>query len=194
MAATNRSYITIVSGLPRSGTSLMMQMLAAGGMPVLTDQLRIPDEDNPRGYYEFEPVKTTRQDPSWLTEAPAKAVKMVHLLLYDLPVAYTYRVIFMRRKLDEVLASQRAMLNRQGKQGASLSDDRLGKVFQDQLDKCAEWLRRQTNFSVLYVSYNDLLARPADATAALNQFLDGGLDAGAMTNAVDPSLHRAGRR
>src|SRR5262245_41311102 len=114
MTTIDRAYVTVVSGLPRSGTSLMMQMLAAGGMAVLTDELRGPDPDNPRGYYEFEPVKRTRHDPSWLVGAPGKAVKLVHLLLYDLPAEYSYRVIFMKRRLSEVLASQRAMLDRQG--------------------------------------------------------------------------------
>ena len=97
--------ITIVSGLPRSGTSLMMQMLEAGGMPVLTDGIRDADEDNPRGYYELEAVKRTKDDPAWLHGAPGKVVKMIYLLLYDLPTTYNYRIIFMRRPLSEVVAS-----------------------------------------------------------------------------------------
>src|ERR1022692_2693155 len=96
------SFVTVVSGIPRSGTSLMMQMLAAGGMPVLAGELRAPDEDNPRGYFEFEPVKRTKRDPAWLREAPGKAVKVVYLLLRDLPAGYDYRVIVMRRDLNDV--------------------------------------------------------------------------------------------
>src|SRR5438046_6429896 len=110
-----KSYITVVSGLPRSGTSLMMQMLRAGGMPVRTDGFRKADEDNPRGYLEYEPVKRTREDSSWVSDAVGKAVKVVYLLLRDLPDGFDYRVILMRRSLREVLASQSAMLMRSGR-------------------------------------------------------------------------------
>ena len=96
-----RNYITIVSGLPRSGTSMMMQMIHNGGIPALTDEVRVADEDNPKGYFEFEPVKKTKEDPSWVPQAVGKVVKMVHLLLLDLPLEQSYRVIFMRRSLDE---------------------------------------------------------------------------------------------
>ena len=106
------SFVTLVSGLPRSGTSMMMQMLHAGGIPAVTDNIRLADKDNERGYYELEAVKRTKDDASWLRDAPGKAVKVIYLLLYDLPTDYTYRVIFMNRNLDEVLASQRAMLER----------------------------------------------------------------------------------
>ena len=112
MTTKNNAEIIIVSGLPRSGTSMMMRMLEAGGIPPLIDNLRRPNEDNPGGYYEFEPVKRTKQDPSWLTTAGGKVVKMVYRLLYDLPTGYEYRVIMMRRTLEEVLASQEAMLKR----------------------------------------------------------------------------------
>jgi hypothetical protein len=188
--APTRSYLTIVSGLPRSGTSLMMQMLVAGGIPALTDGIRQPDEDNPRGYYEFEPVKHTRVDPSWLAAAAGKAVKMVHLLLYDLPAGHSFHVIFMKRRLEEVLASQRTMLERQGKKGADLSASRLGEVFQGQLNKLDVWLAEQRNFSVRHINYNELIADPAAGVEAINQFLDGGLDTIAMAKAVDPLLYR----
>src|SRR5262249_30630691 len=102
--------IIIVSGLPRSGTSLMMQMLDGGGVPVLTDNIRAADTDNPRGYYEFEPVKATKRDATWLPAARGKAVKMVSQLLYHLPPGETYRVLFLERDLEEVLASQEKML------------------------------------------------------------------------------------
>ena len=168
----------------------MMQMLAAGGMPVLTDELRGPDPDNPRGYYEFEPVKRTRHDPSWLVGAGGKAVKLVHLLLYDLPAEYSYRVIFMKRRLSEVLASQRAMLDRQGKKGANLSDARLGEIYESQLSKLQSWLNQQSNFSVLSIDYNELIADPRIATDAIESFLEGGLDTISMMKMVEPSLYR----
>jgi len=106
--------VIVVSGLPRSGTSMMMQMLDAGGVEVLTDNLRLPDEDNPKGYYEYEAVKATAEDPSWLDDAGGRAVKMVYRLLYDLPADRRYRVVFMKRDLEEVIKSQEVMLGSSG--------------------------------------------------------------------------------
>ena len=120
---SERDFVTIVSGLPRSGTSLMMQMLTAGGIPALTDQARAPDESNPRGYFELEAVKETGgADRAWLADARGKAVKVIHFLLQQLPVdgSVAFRVILMQRTMNEVLASQRKMLARQGKPGAIL--------------------------------------------------------------------------
>ena len=109
------STIIIVSGLPRSGTSLMMQMLQNGGVGVLTDNIRAADDDNPRGYYELDRVKTISHDASWLPDAHGKAFKAVSLLLYDLPASERYRIILMDRDLDEVLHSQETMLKRLGR-------------------------------------------------------------------------------
>ncbi len=184
------SFITIVSGLPRSGTSMMMQLIEAGGIPALTDHLRTKDEDNPKGYYEFEPVKRTRDDPSWVPSARGKVVKMVYLLLYDLPDAYEYRVIFMRRDLDEVLASQKVMLQRSGKQGAQISDDELKKLFKEQLDKFDQWVAARKNFSILPVDYKDMITAPRPQCERINGFLGGAIDCDAATAAVDPSLYR----
>jgi len=184
------STITVVSGLPRSGTSLMMQMLSAGGLPILSDGIRAPDDDNPRGYYEFEPVKKTRQDTSWLRLAAGKAVKMVHLLLRDLPPSHEYRVILLNRDLDEVLASQRTMLERSGKKGADLPPERLAAVFRQQLTQLDSWLAQQPNFRVLKVSHRECIQNPASVASAVNQFLDGGLDETAMAAVIDPELYR----
>jgi hypothetical protein len=189
--------VTIVSGLPRSGTSMMMQMLSAGGMPALADHLRRPDEDNPRGYYEFEPVKQLAQDCSWLDEAQGKVVKMVYRLLYDLPRDHTYRVIFMRRELHEVIASQEVMLERQGKAGKPTThrgeqpdDDLLADIYRRQLDEVMSWLRNQPNFSVMYVDYAGVLSDPQETVHELNRFLDGRLDVDAMLQVPDWSLYR----
>jgi hypothetical protein len=182
--------VTVVSGLPRSGTSLMMQILKAGGLPLLTDQGRAADADNPRGYFEYEPVKATRQDPSWVAAAVGKAVKVVHLLLYDLPADFAYRVLFMRRDLEEVLASQRAMLRRQGKEGARLSDDQLAAAFQKQLRQLEEWLSFQPHFTVLFVGHRDLLQDPSRTLAEVRTFLGEPLDVAAMERAIDPTLYR----
>jgi LPS sulfotransferase NodH len=184
------SFVTIVSGLPRSGTSLMMQMLSAGGIPALTDQVRAADEDNPRGYLEFERVKQIRQDKSWLNDATGKVVKMVHLLLYDLPQDRPYRVVFMRRNLDEVLASQRKMLARQGKAGAQIPEDQLRKVFEDQVQRVTSWIKSQPNMKSIEVTYHELIADPRGHAARLNDFLGGELNLDAMVAAVDPNLYR----
>ena len=168
----------------------MMQMLSAGGLPALTDQVRAADEDNPRGYLEFERVKQIRQDKAWLNEAAGKAVKMVHLLLYDLPQDRPYRVVFMRRNLAEVLASQRKMLARQGKAGAQMPEEQLRSVFEDQVKKVTSWMKSQPNMKSIDVTYHELIADPRGHAERLNEFLGGGLDVDAMVGAVDPNLYR----
>jgi len=188
---TTTDFIAIVSGLPRSGTSLMMQMLLAGGMPILTDGRRAADEDNPKGYWEFEPVKNTRVSCDWLRQAQGKAVKMVHLLLTDLPrEGYFYRVLLMKRRMAEVLASQRVMLQRQGKSGAALSEEQLSQVFLRQMERVENWLKEQPHFAVLSVDYNALIANPMPQAAAINEFLGGALDSGRMIQAVNSRLYR----
>lgn len=191
MQEKNEAFITIISGLPRSGTSLMMQMLLAGGMPVLTDQKRVADEDNPKGYWEFQAVKQTRTSCEWLRQAQGKAVKMIHLLLMDLPrEGYFYRVLLMKRRMAEVLASQRVMLQRQGKSGAALSEDQLTQVFLGQMARVENWLKEQPHFAVLPVDYNSLIANPAPQAAAINDFLGRALDSDRMIQAVSPALYR----
>jgi len=185
--------LTIVSGLPRSGTSVMMQMLEAGGLPALTDGLRLPDEDNPRGYYEFEPVKQIKRDASWLKSAAGRVVKMVHLLLTELPVdvGRQYRVVMMRRNLREVLDSQARMLLRHNRAGAGLPPDQLMKTYEEQLRKVTAWLAAHPqSFKMLEVNYNRLIADPHAVAADVNRFLGGKLDEAAMAAAVDPSLYR----
>jgi hypothetical protein len=182
--------VNIVSGLPRSGTSMMMQMLVAGGLPPMTDNVRTADDDNPKGYYEFEAVKKTKTDSSWLADAPGKIVKMVHILLYDLPSTSSYRVVFMRRELKEVVSSQSIMLERRGTDGANLSQEQLIAAYQDQLMKIETWLAEPANFSVLKVNYNELLNDPTASTAQINEFFQGRLDAAAMNGVVDPTLYR----
>ena len=189
MTAIARPFLTIVSGLPRSGTSLMMKMLETGGMEVLVDNVRTADIDNPRGYYEFEPVKQTKNDASWVAPALGKAVKMVYLLLLDLPSEYEYRVVFMRRNLDEVLASQKAMLERLGKT-SPLDDARMAALFRDQLARFDAWSKGRPNLRLLDVSYNAAVADPAPVAAEVDRFLGGGLEVDAMSQIVDPLLYR----
>ena len=190
MTNATRDYVTIVSGLPRSGTSMMMRMLEAGTLPVLVDEVRRPDDDNPPGYYEFEPVKQTKKDPSWLNMARGKAVKMVYRLLYDLPPGYDYHVIFMRRHMEEILTSQRKMLERNGKWDGTVSDDRIAKLYEAELRNCKAWIRRQPNVPVIDVSYNELLVDPAPHIMAISEFLGGNLDTHAMASVIQNTLYR----
>ncbi|MEP6699244.1 MAG: sulfotransferase [Verrucomicrobiota bacterium] len=188
----NRDFITVVSGLPRSGTSLMMQMLAAGGVPPLADGLRVADESNPRGYFEFEPVMRLRADRSWLPLARGKAVKVIHLLLSELPAdgAQEYRVLLMQRPIAEVLASQRKMLARSGRTGAAISDEQLARIYESQLQQAERWLASSPAFQVLPINYHALVADPEKLARAIAEFLGGELEIQAMAAAVDPALHR----
>ena len=180
--------IIIVSGLPRSGTSLMMQMLDNGGIEVVTDGTRTADVDNPKGYYEFEKVKTIKRDTSWLIETRGKAFKMVSQLLYDLPARERYRVIFMERDLDEMLASQEKMLQRLGRPAAPR--DEIKGPYTQHLKRLHEWLADQRNMELLRVSYNELLSEPRRQAERVREFLGIDADVEKMARTVDPSLYR----
>jgi hypothetical protein len=183
-------YVTIVSGLPRSGTSLMMQMLQAGGIQLLADGRRASDEHNPRGYFEYEDVKNSRENLSWLEQASGKGVKVIHLLLPHLPTDRNYRVIFMLRDLEEVIASQRVMLKQQGRPTAAMTDASLAGVFEKQLAMVRQWLADRPNFRVMYVNYRDVIDQPTDVSMQINQFLSGNLLVADMAAVVDPVLYR----
>ena len=187
----DRSFLTIVSGLPRSGTSMMMRMLEAGGMPVLTDQVRRADDDNPNGYYEMERVKQTKEDPTWLVDSEGKVVKMVYRLLYDLPWDRAYRVLFMRRDLREILASQRAMLTRQGlPSDEEVSDDDLAALFRREIESFYAWAERLPHLQLIDVNYHVLVQDPPSELQQIQAFLGGDLDLEAMAAVVDPTLYR----
>lgn len=187
---TERGVITIVSGLPRSGTSMMMRMLTAGGLEALTDNLRVADDDNPRGYLEFERVKALERDSAWLEDAAGKAVKIISALLKHLPRDYSYKIIFMRRKMGEILSSQKQMLVRSGDPTDAVSDEKLAEMFRRHLTDVQSWLSQQPNIEVVYVDYNELLDDPAPAIQTINHFLGGGLDAQAMASVIDKTLYR----
>ncbi len=180
--------IIIVSGLPRSGTSLMMQMLARGGVEVLTDNIRTADTDNPCGYYEFERVKKLKDDASWVPETRGKAVKMVSQLLLALPRSESYLVIFMERDLDEMLASQEKMLERLNREAAPRED--IKRAFVKHLERLRDWLGEQPHIKVLYVKYSDLVEHPEEQSRRVSQFLGGKPDPKSMAGAVDSSLYR----
>lgn len=183
--------VVIVSGLPRSGTSMMMKMLEAGGLQVFVDNLRTPDDDNPEGYYEYERVKQLdKGDTAWVQDARGQVVKVISALLEYLPPENEYRVIFMHRSLDEILASQQKMLKRREETGGAVSDEELADLFRKHLAKVSAWLREQPNFAALDVNYNEMLADPTPQTQAINQFLDQPLDESKMTAVVNPNLYR----
>ncbi|MEI6970865.1 MAG: sulfotransferase domain-containing protein [bacterium] len=181
--------ITIVSGLPRSGTSLMMQMLVAGGLPALTDGTRQPDENNPKGYFELEAVKHTREDASWLNETNGKCVKVVSILLYDLPRDRRYNIIFMTRNMEEILASQAAMLRVRNVHDTSKDED-MRRCFEAHLLKLERRLAEQENVTVFYCDYNELIRMPEHQAIKIRDFLDINLNTQAMMAVVDPKLHR----
>lgn len=182
--------VTVVSGVPRSGTSLWMQMLAAGGHPVLEDADRPPDADNPRGYFEYTPVKSLRRDASWLERARGCAVKVIHALVPALPPGFDYRIVLVRRDLGEVLASQRVMLVRRGEPEWDLPEARLAAVLRAQLEELEAWVAACPRAELHAVDYAGTLADPAAVARRVDAFLRGGLDVAAMAGVVDPALHR----
>lgn len=184
-------FITVVSGVPRSGTSMMMRMLEAGGMPVLTDSIRSADPDNPLGYYEFEPVKgLARGDTAWISLAQGKAVKIISALIEHLPPDHHYRLVFMHRQIAEVIASQRKMLLNRGESPSKIGDQKLAEMLEKHLNRVTSWLALQHNFTVLTVNYNQLVLDPLPQVLAVNRFLGDPLDVPQMCAVVNTSLYR----
>lgn len=183
--------IVVVSGLPRSGTSMLMKMLDAGGLPAVTDGQRTADEDNPRGYFEVERIKSLAQesDPGWLVGARGKAIKVISYLLRSLPSQFNYRVVFVRRDIGEVLASQSKMLARRGKTDDT-PPDRMRELFEKDVSRAQSLLAHEPQFETLEVEYAAILARPLEQARRIAGFVGGGLDVEAMAAAVDPELYR----
>jgi hypothetical protein len=182
--------ITVVSGLPRSGTSMMMKMLAAGGIEPLIDNLREADDDNPKGYFEFERVKQIEHDKAWLADARGRVVKLISALLKHLPSEYNYKIIFMRRAMSEVLASQRQMLLRRGEPADAVPDEKMAAMFERHIAQVESWLAAQPNIETIFVSYNDVMNDPRPHAERINDFLGGTLRVDAMTAVTDRSLYR----
>ena len=183
-------YVTVVAGLPRSGTSMLMQMLAAGGMDILTDRKRKADIDNPKGYYELEKATQLRKDRHWVGEARNKAVKIVAQLLPYLPRDIPCRIIFVERDLGEVLGSQKAMLERLKRNQGKFTDDQIRAAYLRQIEGVRAWMRGNDNAWVTFVGHRDIIERPAEAADRINRFLGNRLDGAAMAAAVDPALYR----
>jgi len=186
-----RRFVTVVSGIPRAGTSLVMQMLAAGGMPLLTDAARPPDPDNPRGYFEYAAVKGIARDAGFVALAVGRALKVVAPLVRHLPATLAYRVLLVERRMDEVLASQERMLVRRGAvEPDAIAPERLAEIYAAQLAEARAWIAATPGAEALAVAHGELLRDPARLAAAIAAFLGGGLDLAAMRAAVDPALHR----
>jgi Sulfotransferase domain len=184
-------YIGVVSGLPRSGTSMMMKMLEVGGLEVLTDNIRTADENNPKGYYEFERVKKLMEgDTEWLQMAKGKAVKVISTLLEALPKDYSYKVIFMRREINEILASQRQMLIKRNEPTDRVSDDKLAELYNKHLAKIEVWLKQQQHMEVLYINYNEVIRDPFPQIIEIDQLFGNQLDLQRMAQVVDQNLYR----
>ena len=186
------SPIVVVSGLPRSGTSMAMKMLEAGGVPIVTDGIRTADESNPKGYYEFERVKELDKngDTAWLGEARGKAVKIISFLLTYLPDTYDYHVVFMNRDVDEVLASQNKMLVARGEATDTADDAKMREVYGKHLEKVGRFLRSRSCFTTLQVRYRDVIDNPAAEARRLNEFLGGRLNVEQMSAVADRELYR----
>jgi hypothetical protein len=172
---------------------MMMRMLEAGGMEVLADGLRRADEDNPSGYYEFERVKQIEHDRSWLEYAEGRVVKVISQLLHHLPSDHAYKVVLMRRRMEEILASQQEMLVRRGEATDGVSDEKMAALFRKHLERVEAWLDDQPSFEVITVSYNDVLESPVEEAERISRFFGGALDVKAMARVVDRKLYRQRR-
>lgn len=185
--------VTLVTGLPRSGTSMLMQMLAAGGVPPLTDGIRGADDDNPRGYLELEAVKELARDASCLDEAGGKLLKVVLPLLPYLPEKYRYHVVLIERDMDEILASQAVMLERLGRDATAADPAKLRLAYGRLLRTTRDRLAGHPGMRALRVSHRWLLANPMAGAEALSGFLGGNLDVARMAAAVEINLYRQRR-
>ena len=182
--------ITVVSGLPRSGTSLMMQMLVAGGLPALTDGLRAADENNPKGYFEWEPAKKLKQDPKAIAAGEGKVVKIISALLPQLPDGHEYRVLFMLRPLEEVVASQNKMLERLGRAVPNTPMNSVIAAFEKHLRDIENWLSTKPDLRVLWVQHAEVLKNAEAEAFRIAEFVGHSLDITNMARQVERSLHR----
>lgn len=188
---TSKGEVVIISGLPRSGTSMMMQMIEKGGIEPLTDKLRKADDNNLKGYYEYDPVKRIAADNSFMHLANGKSLKVIAQLLPALPPDFSYKIIFMVRKMDEVLLSQQVMLGR-GKEKAKKSyPSRLAEVYKEQIEKTHIWIDSQPNVDLLQINYTDVIDQPLEQARIIGEFLDHKLDVNKMVKVVDPDLYRS---
>ena len=183
--------IVVVSGLPRSGTSMAMKMLHAGGLSLVTDGKRSADEDNPKGYYEDERIMDLARasDKSWLRESRGLGLKVISHLLKELPPDNNYKVLFIRRDMNEILASQAKMLARRG-EDSQTDDERMSELFEADLWRARYQLNRGSHFDWLELHYRDFHADPQAQASRIASFLGQSLDVDKMAAVVDPALWR----
>jgi hypothetical protein len=186
------NQVVVVSGLPRSGTSLMMKLLQKAGLPILTDNVRAADGDNQGGYYEYEPVKWMKEgDKSWMKNAVGKGVKIISHLLPNLPAGYSYKVVFMTRDLREIIASQDAMLkNRHEMEEKPIDEGKLAQIFAQHVEKIRDWMANQANIEVIYVDYNQLVKNPVEQLKKLETPLNLKLNAADIISEINPAYYR----
>ncbi|MBU0765109.1 MAG: tetratricopeptide repeat protein, partial [Bacteroidetes bacterium] len=187
---SDNNTIYVVSGLPRSGTSMMMQMLNGGGLEVFTDNKREADENNPKGYFEHEAVTRLARDKTWVKHARGKVVKVISRLLIFLPATYNYKVIFMVRDIDEVIASQQKMLEKKGKQGSGTYNVSLKENYEKNLEKLEKFIKENHNMEVIFIHYADVIGDPFKQALKINIFLDNIMNTDRMVEAVSRELYR----
>lgn len=182
--------IFVVSGLPRSGTSMMMQMLEAAGMDLVFDSERPVDENNPRGYFEFEKVKFLGKENKWLEGIKGKAIKILFHQLQYLPAYLNYKIIFMKREMDKIIISQNKMLKSYGKP-VSEENDHIKSVFNKELEQIKRWLNEQENIDVLYIKYEDVLTSTNDIAKEVARFVNVEPALEKMCKIVNPAFSSA---
>lgn len=186
-----KGEITIVSGLPRSGTSMMMQMLEAGGMQIFTDKERTADESNLKGYYEHEAVKSLAKNKKWLPQANGKVVKVIAQLLQHLPMNYRYKIIFMERDILEVIQSQQKMLVRNGKNvKTDVLPLHLVQSYKKTIKQIKVWAEKQPNVAIHFAAYSSIVEQPFMETLYINDFINEPLNVELMAQQVDQQLYR----
>ncbi|MHA1803996.1 MAG: sulfotransferase [Promethearchaeota archaeon] len=178
--------IIIVSGLPRSGTSMMMQVLEAGGLEILSDHKRQADHSNPKGYYELDAIKRLDKDNSIIREARGKVVKVISHLLKHLPMEFNYKIIFMNRNMEEIMRSQQKML---GEEENGYPPEMI-EIFNKELNNVELWMDENENIEVLKVNYSDMIQDPIPQIKRIMEFLNLPLDVDKMLKAIDPTLYR----
>jgi hypothetical protein len=186
----NENEIIVVSGLPRSGTSLMMQILQSLNVELFTDQKRTADSSNPKGYFEHELVKTLEHDASWLYEAKGKALKIVSPLLIYLPLNINFKIIFMIRNYDEIIQSQKKMLNEDEKEDSLTKSEMLKKIFDKDIKQAKNWIKKNPDCEALYISYKKLIEHPDSEIKKIAEFLEIHTELKNAISVVDKNLYR----
>ena len=183
--------IIVVSGLPRSSTAMMMKMLKEGGIQILSDDVKKPDDNNPQGYFEYDLVsKLPEGKTDWLEEAEGKVVKVISYFLHHLPPKHEYRVLFMERNFSEILKSQKKTIIEEKQKIHKKEDKMMEDYYKTHIKQTKEWLSLQPNFSVIYLSYNELVKNPNQDLSKLSNFLEHELNLDKMSKAIDQNLYR----